>query len=209
MTQIKFEFGDTVRHARRPEWGIGSIVKVEDMATNGNASQRLSIRFSNAGLKKLNAEMADLEIVNETNDSSSDAQHNSIRELDRMSESEWLAPLAQKKIEEVMVKMPPEIQDVFNSLQYRLEFTLNLYRFDRSGRGLIDWAVAQSELDDPLSRFNRHVLESLFDRWSKERDICLGKLLKEAHKQPDLLKSVLIDILPAAREALNRLSQVR
>lgn len=209
MTQIKFEFGDSVRHARRPEWGIGSIVKVEDMAINGNASQRLSIRFSNAGLKKLNAAKAELEIVNDTSGSTSYTQHNSIRELDRMSESEWLAPLAQKKIEEVMVSMPPEIQDVFNSLRYRLEFTLNLYRFDRSGRGLIDWAVAQSELDDPLSRFNRHVLEGLFDRWARERDICLGKLLKEAHKQPDLLKSVLVDVLPAAREALNRLSQVR
>lgn len=209
MTQIKFEFGDSVRHARRPEWGIGSIVKVEDMAINGNASQRLSIRFSNAGLKKLNAEMAHLEIVDGKNDISSGTQRNSIRELDRMSESEWLAPLAQKKIEEVMVSMPPEIQDVFNSLRYRLEFTLNLYRFDRSGRGLIDWAVAQSRLDDPLSRFNRHVLEGLFDRWARERDICLGKLLKEARRQPDLLKSVLVDILPAAREAFNRLSQVR
>ena len=209
MTQIKFEFGDSVRHSRRPEWGIGSIVKVEDMAINGNASQRLSIRFSNAGLKKLNAEMAHLEIVDGKNDISSGTQRNSIRELDRMSESEWLAPLAQKKIEEIMVSMPPEIQDVFNSLRYRLEFTLNLYRFDRSGRGLIDWAVAQSELDDPLSRFNRHVLEGLFDRWARERDICLGKLLKEARRQPDLLKTVLVDILPAAREAFNRLSQVR
>ena len=209
MTQSKFEFGDSVRHSRRPEWGIGSIVKVEDMATNGKASQRLSIRFSNAGLKKLNAEMAHLEIVDGKNDISSGTQRNSIRELDRMSESEWLAPLAQKKIEEIMVSMPPEIQDVFNSLRYRLEFTLNLYRFDRSGRGLIDWAVAQSELDDPLSRFNRHVLEGLFDRWARERDICLGKLLKEARRQPDLLKTVLVDILPAAREAFNRLSQVR
>lgn len=209
MTQIKFEFGDSVRHARRPEWGIGSIVKVEDMAINGNASQRLSIRFSNAGLKKLNAAKAELEIVNDTSGSTSYTQHNSIRELDRMGESEWLAPLAQRKIEEIMVSMPPEIQDVFNSLRYRLEFTLNLYRFDRSGRGLIDWAVAQSRLDDPLSRFNRHVLEGLFDRWARERDICLGKLLKEARRQPDLLKSVLVDVPPAAREAFNRLSQVR
>ena len=209
MTHIKFEFGDSVRHARRPEWGVGSIVKVEDMATNGNATQRLSVRFSNAGLKKLNADKAELEIVDDANGSASSTSHSSIRELDRMSESEWLAPHAQKKIEAIMVSMPPEIQDVFNSLRYRLEFTLNLYRFDRSGRGLIDWAVAQSGLDDPLSRFNRHVLEGLFDRWAKERDICLGKLLKDARKQPDLLKSVLVDVLPAAREAFNRLSQVR
>ncbi len=209
MTQIKFVFGDSVRHARRPEWGVGSIVKVEDMATNGDASQRLSVRFSNAGLKKLNADKAELEIVDDASGSDSSTSHSSIRELDRMSESEWLAPHAQKKIEALMVSMPSEIQDVFNCLRYRLEFMLNLYRFDRSGRGLIDWAVAQSGLDDPLSRFNRHVLEGLFDRWAKERDICLGKLIKDAHKQPDLLKSVLVDVLPAARAAFNRLSHAR
>ena len=208
MTQTKFQFGDSVRHARRPEWGIGAIVKVEDMASNGDASQRLSIRFSNAGLKKLNAEKAELEIVNSTSDSAFATQYDSIRELDRMSESEWLAPVAQKKIKEIMVSLPSQTKDVFNSLRYRIEFTLSLYRFDRSGRGLIDWAVAQSGLDDPLSRFNRHVLEELFDRWAHERDVCLGKMLMEARKQPAMLESMMVDVLPAAREAVSRLSQV-
>lgn len=208
MTQTKFQFGDSVRHARRPEWGIGAIVKVENIASNGDASQRLSIRFSNAGLKKLNTEKAELEIVNSENGSTSDSQFDSIRELDRMSESEWLAPLAQKKIKEIMVSLPWQAQDVFNSLHSRIDFTLGLYRFDRSGRGLIDWAVAQSGLDDPLSRFNRHVLEELFDRWVHERDACLGKLLVEAKKQPAMLESLLVDVLPAARDAVRRLSQV-
>ena len=49
MSQRKFEFGDRVRHARRPEWGIGSIVKTQDTVFGGNPGQRLSVR---AGVPK-------------------------------------------------------------------------------------------------------------------------------------------------------------
>ena len=34
MSNERFAFGDRVRHSKRPEWGIGSVVKAEDLSVN-------------------------------------------------------------------------------------------------------------------------------------------------------------------------------
>ena len=47
MPKEIFEFGDRVRLQRRPEWGIGSVVKVEAAMLNGTRSQSVSVRFAN------------------------------------------------------------------------------------------------------------------------------------------------------------------
>ncbi len=65
MSDSKFEFGDRVRHARRPEWGIGSVVKAELVTVDGNRTQRVSVRFPNAGLKTLSTSRAELQLINE------------------------------------------------------------------------------------------------------------------------------------------------
>ncbi len=53
----KFASGDRVIHAKRPEWGPGTIVGIENSNDEG---QRLQIRFSAAGLKVINTAFAPL-----------------------------------------------------------------------------------------------------------------------------------------------------
>lgn len=209
MSAMKFQYGDTVRHAKRPEWGIGSVVKAEDVSSNGEYSQRLSVRFPNAGLKTINTSVADLEVIREDATAIRTDEMDTIDDLHRMSQTDWLAPLAQKKIDALMVSLPEPARDVFRSLESRLKATLDLYRFDKSGRGLIDWAVAQSGLADPLSRFSRHELEQHFDRWSHDREQHLGKLLQEAASDPSMVRKLLEQAPPDARRSSQRLSAVR
>ena len=209
MSQNRFQFGDSVRHPRCPEWGIGSVVKAEEMVANGSSSQRLSVRFSNAGLKQFNTAVAELEIISATTTGTIPSRFDSMRDFQRMSESEWLAPLAQKKIQEIMLSLPEEARDVFTSLKQRLDFTLRLYRFDRSGRGIIDWAVAQSGLEDPLSRFTRHELEVMFDRWGQERQAHLGRLIHDARNDPRMLEQAIKDALPDAQKVARRMAAAR
>jgi hypothetical protein len=208
MTATRFQFGDNVRHVKRPEWGIGQVIKVEEVPANGHPVQRLTVRFPNAGLKTLNSGAAELEIVRQRGEAGSDDEA-TFHDLERMGKSEWLAPVAQRKIDEMMLGLPMAVRDVFRPLESRLKVLLDLYRFDRSGRGLVDWAVAQSGLDDPLTRFNRHELEQLFDRWVHERDAQLAKLAQEATESPGLVRKLLEQAPPAARVALQRLSVAR
>ena len=205
MSGRRFQYGDSVLRSKRPEWGVGSITKSEDICCNGQTAQRLSIRFPNAGLKTLNTDVAVLEIITDTAHNTMENGTSSIDDLDQMGQSEGFAPVARKKIEELMVSMPPEVRDAFNGIRTRLKLTLDLYRFDNSGKGLIDWAVAQSRLDDPLSRFNRHELEHLFDRWSHERDNHLSRLLQECKSDPGLTRELLESAPPEAKKATQRI----
>ena len=63
MADDCFGFGDRVRNRKRPEWGVGSVVKAENASVNGHAGQRLSVRFPSVGVKTLSTGHADLERV--------------------------------------------------------------------------------------------------------------------------------------------------
>ena len=203
MTKPRFESGDRVRHVRRPEWGIGSVLKAEEATVNGERSQRVSVRFPNGGLKTLSSAHAELQIV-EVED-----EAGPLAEWDKMTESEWLGPLARRKVEEAMTSLPPEVRDPFNSLRDRLTVSLDLYRFQPTGSSVIDWAIAQTGLPDPLSRFTRHELEHHFAPWATERDNHLDRLLREAKSEPALVKELVASAPPPAQQAVRRLTAGR
>lgn len=210
-TSERFEFGDQVRHSARPEWGVGTVTAVENVDLKGETAQRLKIRFRNAGMKTLLTAQANLERV-----SSNGAAHDlldegeSLADLTQMEESDWLSGIAEQKIVERMTSLPQPASDPFRSLRDRLAFTLDLFRFDESGKGLIEWAIVQTGLDDPLGRFNRQELEQLFDRWSSAREQHLKELLKEVkNDDPQLPRQLAAHAAPAAQQALRRLGALR
>lgn len=209
MIDRKFETGDRVRHRRRPEWGIGSVVKAEGISVNGQRAQRVSVRFPNAGMKTISTAHAELEVIGDSAGlNGADGTH-PLAGWDKMDQGAWLAPLAKKKVEEALAGLPAEARDPFNSIRDRLEISLDLYRFERTGRSLIDWAVAQTGIDDPLSRFSRQELEQHFERYAAERDVHLARLLQEARTEHRLLDDVLPKSPPAAHAAVRRLTAQR
>jgi len=199
MPKEIFEFGDRVRLCRRPEWGIGSVVKVESAMRNGTRSQSVSVRFVNQGIKVLNTAIAEIQLVShEHNEALADAKAHPMVKWQKFSESEWLAPMAQRKIQEVMVALPENVRDPFCSIKRRLKLTLDLFRFKRTGGSLIEWAIAQSGLDDPLTRFTRQELELYFDRWMTFRQDHLQKMLQEASQSLELARNEIDSLVAAA-----------
>ncbi|MEM7229128.1 MAG: DUF3553 domain-containing protein [Planctomycetota bacterium] len=209
MSLDRIEFGDHVRHPQRPEWGVGQVTRVEEIWVDGDPSQRVAVRFPNAGLKTLSTTHAPLERVN--GDGSSVNGHtddeDNLAAID--ADSGLLGDMTKERVREVMTRLPLEIRDPFCTLSRRLRLTFDLYRFDRSGKGLIDWAVAQSGLADPLTRFSRHELEAFFERWIRERDQHLGKLLETAQSEQALVRELLGKAPEPARKAVQRLNAVR
>jgi len=173
-----FTQGMQVRHRQRPEWGAGNVTRVETLTRAGNRDQRLWIKFGAAGLKTLLASAADLEVIEGTGA----AEHTfAAREI--ASEGGWLGQIAKKRPEKNL---------------------LGLFRFDGATK-LIDWAVAQSGLDDPLSRFNRTELEAFYKEWSRERDTQLFRLVNEFRRKRQPIDALLVD---APRPALNMLQKL-
>jgi Protein of unknown function (DUF3553) len=224
---MPFTVGDKVRHRQRPEWGIGGVTKVETVTLKGQRDQRIWIRFPNAGLKTVLASVAELDraeasTVTRTGMAGAPVatagasvvvgDDDTLVAREARHEGGWLGEIAKRKPEDAMTSLAAAATDPFLSLERRLEFVLGLYRFEPVGRQLIDWAVAQSGLDDPLSRFNRHQLEAFFERWSYQRDIVLLRLVQEAKKNPPAGLTIEERIAAApssAQKAFRRLTSLR
>lgn len=194
MPSREWKLGDRLIHAGRPEWGVGEVRSAEAASQDGARCQRLTIRFERAGVKTLTTAFADLRtpeemgaIPEETNDDA------------------WLKKAEAGDPEERMSRLPEPATDPFKSKRARLEATLNLYRFTAAGSSLLDWATAQSGLKDPLSRFNRHELESFFDRFKANLDAHLKRLAFEMRKEdPAGLAAATAAAPQPARIALRR-----
>ena len=203
LTPTMFTQGMQVRHRQRPEWGTGSVTRVETLPRAGSRDQRLWIKFGAAGLKTLLASAADLEVLEGTGA----AEHTfAAREI--ASEGGWLGQITKRRPEEAMSELPPDATDPFLTPERRLKNLLGLYRFD-GGPKLIDWAVAQSGLDDPLSRFNRTELEAFYKNWSMERDLNLHRLVSDFRRRRVPVDGMLADAPRAALTVLQKFDKVR
>ncbi|MBO6513057.1 MAG: DUF3553 domain-containing protein [Phycisphaerales bacterium] len=203
----RFQMGDRVIHASKPEWGVG-IVATSSMGDHeGVPCQRLAIRFDRAGLKTVSTAFADIQpagdrvgVVTEKeslqarDDGSSNPIHNA----------------SAREIQDIMTKIPDAARDPFSTPAQRLKETLALYRFTASGGPLIDWAVMQSGLSDPLTKFTRPELEEFFGFFEKILWKHLGKMVREARDVPAAeLVQIRDSAPPQGRDALQRLHRSR
>jgi len=195
LTQKRtFKFGDRVLNSARPEWGPGTVTRAERVMHEGQPAERLNVRFASVGLKTLHTGVVDL--------ISADEKPPADGVVER---SGWIGELEGNKPADVMVRLQAEASDPFKSLWQRLHFTLDLYRFSREPRALTDWAIAQSGLADPLTRFSRHELETFFDRWARTRDAHLVDLVREATRtDPTQADQILAAASPEVRQVLRR-----
>jgi len=170
MSTRAYAFGDRLTHASKPEWGVGEVVAAQSVTQNGTPCQRLQVRFERAGLKTISTAVADLRPAGSV-------------EVDAPRGGPAPDPVDLSDPQEAMGRVPEEASDPFASPARRLEATLDLYKYTPQGASLLDWAARQSGLSDPLSRFNRHELESFFERFRHNLDQHLGRLLKEMRRQ--------------------------
>ena len=190
-----YQQGDELKLCSKPEWGIGTVTRIEHVTRDGERDQRVWVRFPNVGMKTLLAGAAEVEILNRAQ---VDSKEHTFAAREHAHESGWLGEIAKTQPEEAMTQLPPAVVDPFTSVRSRLESAIRLYRFKPHGASLVDWAVAQSGLDDPLSRFNRHELEEFFGRWAWARDEHVRTLVGEARRNGEKID----DLLQAADKSV-------
>ena len=211
MTAVAFKIGDKVRSSKRPEWGEGSVLKLEAITFQGKTDQQIYVRFAAVGVKSLLASAADLVPADGSGGDILTTIHRptTLTDVEASRESGWLGAIERRKPEEIMTSLPPAATDPFLSVRRRLENTFALYRFEGVAARLIDWAVAQSGLDDPLSRFNRTELEAFYKQWSMERDLQLHRLVNDFRRRRQPVDALLTDAPRAALQVLQKFDKVR
>lgn len=196
---VRYNVGDKVRHRTRPEWGEGTIASAQAATHDGRSTQRLVINFANHGRVTLNSAMAPIAPADTVNSPAG-----------KPSGGGWLRELEGKDINaDALSDLPEEVSDPFATLSRRIRLTGDLYRFKREPRSVMEWAVAQSGLTDPLTRFSRNDLEQQFIAFEQARDAHLRSLLVAAKKAGDTaaMNEAAQHQLPEARAATERLKR--
>jgi Protein of unknown function (DUF3553) len=165
----RYQQGDVVTHPKRPEWGQGVVKHSQAIIHQGTAAQRLSVEFTNHGRVVINTAVAQLAPKGKKQTMSSSIT----------SSGGWLDQLEQtNKNSHELWELPEALTDVFTSDLQRLLATLDTYKFNTEPRPLIDWAVGQTGMDDPLSKYTRHDLEQAFARFARDRDLHLKEMVR-------------------------------
>jgi len=199
--------GDRVVHAGQPEWGVG-IVSTSSMGDHeGVPCQRLVIRFDRAGLKTVSTAFAKIEAAGDRVGTVPEKESNLAQS---QGEANPILKATVREVMQIMTTIPDAARDPFATPGQRLKATLSLYRFTDSGGPLIDWAVMQSGLSDPLTKFTRHELEDFFGFFEKILWKHLGKMVREARDVPAVELVQIRDSAPlAGQQALQRLHRSR
>ncbi len=173
-------------HPARPEWGAGVVDEAQPTTHQGKTGQRLTVRFANHGRVTINTAVIPLRAM--------DGNSN----MNNSSTQGWLGAIAGRNgdVEHELWALPEAMTDLFSNLQQRLLATLETFRFDNGSRGLFDWAVAQTGLTDPMTRYNRHELEQAYERFSRDRRLHLQDMVRQLKSRGDaaLLNEALRDI---------------
>lgn len=191
--------GDRVRHATKPEWGVGLITAIEPAMVEGRPTQRLTIRFERAGVRKLAAAVASLERADGVS---------KLRDADEHAAAKAaLGQIDESRVIEVLSRVPESARDPFRGLADRFKETLDLYRFSGEGASLLDWAAMQTGLADPLSRFSRHDLERCFERFRRALDAYSSEIgLELARRDPATASKIVASAPERAKAAMRRVA---
>ena len=220
-----FEVGDRVVHSGRPEWGGGIVDEAKGIIHQGHEAQRLVVKFTHKGRVTLNTGVAKLQKQDQSLNHNVNLDHrsgqkqskdatnimrketSSFAPVNNSKDGGWLASLEGKNQTNELHSLPESLNDPFSTLEERIEATLNTLRFSTEPRSLMEWAVAQTGLDDPMSKYTRHELEQGFEWYCRDRDLHLRTLLRQAKQDGraesiDQLSRTLK--LPAAVSALDK-----
>lgn len=201
----KFRPGDIVIHPRRPEWGDGVVDQATEISHNGQSAQRLIVRFVHRNRVTINSGVASL--VAKKTYSAMQSRNDSTLTTSTTTGG-WLSSLEQDPADHELWRLPETMTDPFQSLAGRLQSTLDSFRFSTEAHSLTAWAVAQTGLDDPLTKYTRQELEQAFPRFTRDRNNHLQDLVKQIkrHGNRKLLDHALDNARTStAREMLKRL----
>ena len=118
----------------------------------------------------------------------------------------WLNVLEGATGKNELWALPDELTNPFASISERLQATLETYKYSTDPKALFEWAVRQTGLDDPLSKYNRHELEQAFPRFARDRDGHLRDMVRQIKRADGyaILKEAGKGLFPAGQSALDK-----
>ena len=196
MKPPHFKVGDKVAHPKKPEWGTGVVVDARPASHNGIEAQRLRVDFANKRNTTINTAIAPLVSGEQLNQSFKPTPKGLGQDMSMSTNasnlgSGWLDELeGANGGKRELWDLPQGCDDPFSSDEEQLDCTLDTFKYSTDPGPLFQWAVVQTGLDDPLTKYTRVELEQAFPRYTRDRDNRLFELVRmmKRNGQLDLLR---------------------
>ncbi len=179
--------GSRVCLPNRPEWGSGEVLRVQATRIGGQPVHRVSIQFP-TGHRTVVVPPGRLALP--------------VAEPER--EAGWLDEIGGMTLDDRLTQLPPESREVLGTPARRLAAMAPLFELSAEGTGLVQWALRQANVADPLSLWSRDELLLAFNAFCHERDGHLrlvAALLKQA-EGAEALAAVLAEMPEHVRSAM-------
>lgn len=187
-----FKVGDTVAHPKKPEWGSGVVKQAQPATHNGVEAQRLRVDFANKPNTTINTAIAPLvsgqamEGLTQQPKGFGQDMSMSSTNTDKLGAG-WLDQLEGKAGgKRELWDLPDACDDPFSTDEQQLDATLDTFKYSTDPGPLFQWAVVQTGLDDPLSKYTRVELEQAFPRYARDRDNRLFELVRQMKRNGEI-----------------------
>eukprot|EP00752_Nemacystus_decipiens_P016707 g14945.t1 len=192
----QFKVGDKVAHPKKPEWGTGVVVDARPATHEGIEAQRLRIDFANKRNTTLNTAIAPLVSGEQINNTYTPTPKGLGQDMSMSTNTSkpgagWLDELEGKSGgKRELWDIPDACDDAFSSDEQQLDACLDTFKYSTDPGPLFQWAVVQTGLDDPLTKYTRVELEQAFPRYTRDRDNRLFELVRQMKRNGylDLLR---------------------
>ncbi|MBL8880266.1 MAG: DUF3553 domain-containing protein [Phycisphaerales bacterium] len=179
--------GATVANAARPDWGVGTILRIEQTRPSGDGPLRVTVQFA-VGSRVVQVPPAVLAPPRQA------AQR----------DAGWLDKLAGKTLDDALRAIPEDIAMHLGLPSEKLRLIARLYAFDDDPAAIQRWAMRQSGVGDPLQHWTRDELAAAFAGFCRARDEMLRETAGRIRRSDGApaIDTALADVPPRAAERM-------
>ncbi len=152
--------GTRVRNPARPEWGAGTVLRVQTTTVGGETVHRVAVQFD-TGHRVL--------VIPPGKLVSADPEPS--------RQTGWLDQVARQTLDEQLVALPAAVREFLGTSAQRLIVLARLYEWDDDAASILRWARSQVGVADPLAHWTRDELRAAFDEFCRRRDRLLRDTL--------------------------------
>ena len=171
----------------RPEWGVGTVLRVQSTLVDGQPVHRVSVQFA-TGHRTIVVPPGRL----------------AEPQAEPQRAAGWLDQLGRQTLDDRLTTLPESVRQFLGTATQRLIVLARLYTLDEDGAALLKWARSQTGVADPLAHWTRDEIRAAFDEFCRRRNALLRELAATLRQTqgPAAVRAALAEVPDDARERM-------
>jgi hypothetical protein len=179
--------GWRVCNPTRPEWGVGTVLRVQSTLVDGQPVHRVSVQFA-TGHRTIVVPPGRL----------------AEPQAEPQRAAGWLDQLGHQTLDDRLTTLPESVREFLGTSTQRLIVLARLYTLADDGTALLSWARSQTGVADPLAHWTRDEIRAAFEEFCRRRDALLRELAATLRQTqgPAAVRAALAEVPDDARERM-------